>query len=66
MQQLAAQLKMKEFAVKKSREQAAAIGQKRIERLITYIYGNIAQIKGGQLTPQSALQSVQNAIFFGI
>ncbi len=64
--QLAAQLKMKEFVVKKSREQAAAIGQKRIEELITYIYGSIAQIKGGQLTPQSALQSVQNAIFFGI
>ena len=59
-------LKMKEFAVKKSREQAERIGQKRLEEWVGYIYSAISDMKCGRLTPQSALQMVQNAIFFGI
>ncbi|MDE7168345.1 MAG: DNA polymerase III subunit delta [Clostridia bacterium] len=59
-------LKMKEFAVKKSREQAERIGQTRLEEWVGYIYSAISDMKCGRLTPQSALQTVENAIFFGI
>ncbi len=62
---LAAQLKMKEFGVKKSREQADMIGEKRLANGVSYIYARIADIKGGKLSPQGALQSVINEIFFG-
>lgn len=65
VQELASQFKMKEFVVKKNREQAVAIGEKQLEKYIAYIYRSIADIKSGLLTPQSALQNVQNAIFFG-
>lgn len=65
VQELAAQLKTKEFAVKKNREQAALIGEERLEKFIAYIYRSIADVKSGFLTPQSALQQVQSAIFFG-
>lgn len=57
-------LKMKEFAVKKSREQAERIGQPRLEEWVGYVYSAISDMKCGRLTPQSALQTVQNAIFF--
>lgn len=63
--ELASQLKTKEFVVKKNREQADIIGRNRLEHFVSYIYRSIADIKGGALTPQSALQNVQNAIFFG-
>lgn len=59
-------LKMKEFAVKKSREQAERIGQPRLEEWVGYVYSAISDMKCGRLTPQSALQTVQNAIFFSI
>lgn len=65
VQELASQFKMKEFVVKKNREQAVAIGEKQLEKYVAYIYRSIADIKSGLLTPQSALQNVQNAIFFG-
>lgn len=65
VQELASQLKMKEWGVKKSREQADLIGERRLEEFVSYIYRSIADIKGGFLTPQSALQNVKNAIFFG-
>lgn len=63
---LSKQLKMKEYGVKKSREQAERIGQSRLEELVEYVYRAISDMKCGQLTPQSAMQTVQNAIFFGI
>lgn len=61
---LANLLKMKEYGVKKSREQARAIGETRLENLVAYTYARISDVKGGRLTPQSALQNVKNAIFF--
>ena len=64
--QLSTLLKTKEFAVKKSREQAERIGQKRLEDWVGYVYSAISDMKCGRLTPQSALQTVQNAIFFSI
>lgn len=59
-------LKMKEYGVKKSREQAGRIGQSRLEEWVDYVYRAISDMKCGRLTPQSALQNVQNAIFFGV
>lgn len=59
-------LKMKEYGVKKSREQAERIGQSRLEEWVDYVYRAISDMKCGRLTPQSALQNVQNAIFFGV
>lgn len=59
-------LKMKEYGVKKSREQAERIGQNRLEVWVDYIYSRIADMKCGKITPQSAVQTVQNAIFFDV
>lgn len=59
-------LKMKEFGVKKSREQAERIGLETLEKNVDYIYSRIADLKCGRLTPQSALLLVQNSIFFGL
>jgi len=62
--QLALLLKMKEYGVKKSREQAYAIGEERLKAYVRYIYARIAEIKSGRTSPQNALQVVENAIFF--
>ena len=58
-------LKMKEYGVKKSREQAEAIGGAKLEYLTEYIYSRIADIKSGKISPAGALQNAKNAIFFG-
>ncbi len=62
---LSKMLKMKEYGVKKSREQAYAIGEKKLENLVKFVYSCISGVKCGKLTPQSALQNAQNALFFG-
>ncbi|MDE7082229.1 MAG: DNA polymerase III subunit delta [Clostridia bacterium] len=59
-------LKMKEYGVKKSREQAERIGQKQLEAWVNYIYSAISDMKCGRVTPQSAVQTVENAIFFAV
>ncbi len=59
-------LKMKEYGVKKSREQAERIGQKQLIKWVGYIYSAISDMKCGRITPQSAVQTVQNAIFFDV
>lgn len=58
-------LKMKEYGVKKSAEQAEAIGRKKLEYLTEYVYLRIAEIKSGKILPAAALINAQNAIFFG-
>ena len=58
------QFKMKEFAVKKSREQAAAMGEDRLKKLISSVYGAVSDIKGGRITPKSAYLKVRADIFF--
>ena len=63
--ELATQLKMKEYGVKKSREQAYSIGEEKLKFFVKYIYGCISDIKCGKTTPENALQKAQNAIFFG-
>lgn len=56
---------MKEFAVKKNREQADMIGVSNLQTYINLIYKNIADIKSGLLTPSSAIQICENVLFFG-
>lgn len=62
--ELAKLLKMKEYGVKKSREQARAIGCERLKIYVACIYSVLADVKSGLLTPQSALQNFNNKIFF--
>ncbi len=62
---LASQLNIKEFAVKKNRQQADMMGLNRLCYLSDYLYARISDVKCGRLTPPSALQAAQNAIFFG-
>ena len=57
-------LKTKEYAVKKNREQAMAIGVPRLKNFVTCTYNALSEIKSGITTPQSALQSVNSEIFF--
>ena len=61
---LAQMLKMKEYGVKKSREQAFSIGEEKLKKLVSEIYCALAEIKCGNLTPNSALQRVNGKIFF--
>lgn len=63
--ELSVMLKMKEYGVKKSREAGKAIGEAKLESLVTYIYECIAGIKNGNITPQSSFLRAQNFIFFG-
>ena len=63
--ELAGLLKMKEYGVKKSREQARAIGKLRLEELTAKLYASISDVKSGLITAQSALSNCKNAIFFG-
>lgn len=62
--ELSNQLKMKEYGVKKSREQARAIGEEKLTQLVKSIYAALSDLKSGLITPQSALQNVNNVIFF--
>lgn len=55
---------MKEFAVKKNREQAYMLGANNLENYVNLIYKSIADVKTGLLTPASALQTCENALFF--
>ena len=61
--QLSSLLNMKEYGVKKSREQAQAIGEGKLKDLISEIYSALSEIKCGNLAPNSALQAVNCKIF---
>lgn len=63
--ELASMLKMKEYGVKKSREQAERIGEGALAKLVRFTFSAASDVKSGKITPQGALQNVQNAIFFG-
>ena len=62
--ELSSLLNMKEYGIKKSREQATSIGEEKLKRLVKYIYEAISEIKSGFLTPQTALTKVNDKIFF--
>lgn len=55
---------MKEYGVKRTREQARRLGAERAENLCKVIYGAIAGVKCGELTPDSAYRMVCSQIFF--
>ena len=57
-------LKMKEYPLKKSREQADMLGEDKINSVLGYLYARVSDVKCGRLTPQSALQEAENFIFF--
>lgn len=57
-------LKIKEFAVKKNRGYAAALGLERLKELTGCVYSRIAEVKSGKTTPQNALSCVKNSVFF--
>ena len=63
--EVAASLGMKEYAVKKSREQAAGFARGSVLRYYTDIYGAVSAVKSGELTPPSALKRVTAKLFFG-
>lgn len=55
---------MKEYAVKKNREQAYMITENNLQNYVNLIYKSISDIKIGNVTPVSALQTCENALFF--
>ena len=64
--ELAKILGMKEYGVKRSREQASAMGVERAQALASNIYTAIADVKCGLLTPDSAYKMVCSQIFFAV
>lgn len=57
-------LGMKEYGVKRSREQAKSLGVARAQRLCSLIYSAISGVKCGELTQDSAFRLVCSQIFF--
>jgi len=62
--ELAGILKMKEYAVKKSREQARVMGAEKISEAVHRLYGLIAEVKTGKTMPETAFSEAKNYIFF--
>lgn len=58
-------LGMKEYAVKKNREQAAKCSKEELFDLYSATYGAISDVKCGKITPSSAFKSVTAKLFFG-
>ncbi len=63
-QQLASALGMKEYGVKRSREQARRFGFERAKGLCGEIYSAISSVKCGELTQESAWKLICSRIFF--
>lgn len=63
--EIAARLKMKDYALAKTAQQAKAMGQKRLIGLINSLYDLAAAAKGGLITSSGALESAFAQIFFG-
>ena len=55
---IAASLSMKEYAVRKSKEQAAKFTPEALMEYYTSVYEAIAAVKCGELTPSAAVQRV--------
>lgn len=62
--EIAAALGIKEYAVKKNREQAAKLGKERVFELYEVVYGAIGKIKCGEWSPSSAFKTVTANLFF--
>ncbi len=62
---LASSMKMKEYGVKKSREQAANIGRDKLEKLIVALYDFSAAMRSGKLTPEGAFDCAVAKVLLG-
>ncbi len=62
--EVATALGLKEYAVKKNREQAAKLSKERLLSCYQTVYGAISGIKCGELTPSAALKWVTANLFF--
>ncbi len=62
--EIAAALGLKEYAVKKNREQAAKFTKEQLLDFYNAVYDGISAIKCGELTPSAALKSVTAKLFF--
>ncbi len=62
--EVATALGLKEYAVKKNREQAAKFTREALLKTYNAVYGAVSQIKCGELTPAAALKSVTAQLFF--
>jgi DNA polymerase-3 subunit delta len=62
---IATALGVKEYAVKKNREQASKMKTGEWLRLYESTYSAICDVKSGKLTPPSALKTVSAKLFFG-
>jgi DNA polymerase III delta subunit len=60
----AALLGLKEYAVKKNREQASKFSKKELFEHYQKIYQAVSRIKSGEITPNSALKKVIAGLFF--
>lgn len=64
--ELAKLLGMKEYGVKRSREQVKKLGADRARTLCGAIYGAISSVKRGEMTQDSAYRLVCSQIFFAV
>ncbi len=62
--EVAVALGLKEYAVKKNREQAAKFTKEELLGFYNVTYGAVSQIKCGELTPAAALKAVTANLFF--
>ena len=62
---IAAELGLKEFAVKKNREQAAKFTGEELFAYYDAIFQSVSAIKCGELTPNAALKQITARIFLG-
>ncbi len=63
--ELASALKMTDYVLGKTRQQAKAIGEERLKRLINSLYGLASSLKCGLVTADGALESAVAEVFFG-
>jgi hypothetical protein len=64
--EIAVALGTKEYAVKKSREQAAKFTKENILEYYNTVYEAISALKCGEITPQGALKAVTAKLFFSV
>ncbi len=62
--EIASALGLKEYAVKKNREQAAKFKKEQLLEYYNAVYGAISALKCGELTPSAALKAITAKLFF--
>ena len=61
---IASALRMTEWGVKKSREQARAMGRDRLAKLFNGAYALASALKSGEMTPSGAFEAATAKVFF--